>query len=102
MRSDRELREDAAEARADHFAAFAASLDEQKTAHQEAMRDPNHWVWGEKAHREEDARLLAEERDLVEGDEETRWRHLMTEGAKRLPVRYREERQGIDSRMFGT
>jgi hypothetical protein len=102
VRSDRELREDAAEARADHVTAFAEAMREQQEAWAEAIADPSHWVWGEKAHRVEDARLLAEERDLVEGDEETRWRHLMAEGAKRPVVHWRETRLGLDTREFGT
>jgi hypothetical protein len=63
------------------------------------MRDPNHWIWGEKAHRDEDARLLAEEQDALD-DEETRWRHLWAEGAKRPAVHWRERRRGLDPRCF--
>jgi hypothetical protein len=100
VRSDRELREDAEEARADHVEAFARSMRQQQEAWAEAIADPSHWVWGEQQHREEDARLLAEEQDALD-DEETRWRHLMAEGAKRPAVRYREERLGMDPRCFG-
>jgi hypothetical protein len=102
VRSDRELREDAAEARAEHVEAFAASMREQQAAWAEAIADPNHWIWGEKAHRDEDARLLAEEQDAIEGDEEGRWAHRMREGAKRPAVHWRETRLGLDTREFGT
>jgi hypothetical protein len=101
VRSDRELREDAEEARAEHVTAVEQAMREQQQAWAEAIADPTHWVWGEKAHRDEDARLLAEERDAIEGDEEARWQHWMREGAKRPAVRYQDERLGIDGRCFG-
>jgi hypothetical protein len=102
VRTDRELRDDWDDALGDAVAMVERNLRDLKAEHQEAMRDPNHWIWGEKAHRDEDARLLAEEQDAIEGDEEGRWAHRMREGAKRPAVHWRETRLGLDTREFGT
>ena len=53
---------------------------------------------------EADARAAYEEQRLRESEDatEAHWQRVFRQQAKEQPaVRYREERQGIDSRMFG-
>ena len=99
VRSDEELREDWDDALAERVMAFDRAIREQKAEHQEAMRDAAHPLRRLQAEQAEQARAEMVERDVVEGDEETRWRHAFAEGAKREPVRY-PGRPGVDGRSF--